>query len=105
MRFSESEKIYLTRIAADLTAMRTGHGPRRQELRQLLAAVDPALEDELAVQGRYADLLIVGQSDPQRQPQQTPRDLLEMLALSTGRCPKSGAASMEPRAAKCVSLR
>lgn len=42
-------------------------------------------EDELAIQGRYADLLIVGQADPNNQPQDTPSDLPEVLALATGR--------------------
>jgi len=34
---------YLARLAAELAAMRTGHGPRRVELRRLLATVDPEL--------------------------------------------------------------
>jgi hypothetical protein len=33
----------LTRLAADLAAMRSGHGPRRSELRERLATIDPAL--------------------------------------------------------------
>jgi hypothetical protein len=32
-----------TRLAAELADMRTGHGPRRVELRRLLAAIDPAI--------------------------------------------------------------
>jgi hypothetical protein len=32
-----------TRLAADLAAMRSGHGPRRAELRERLATIDPAL--------------------------------------------------------------
>jgi len=36
----------LARLGADLDLMRSGHGPRRQKLRQLLAAVDPRLRRE-----------------------------------------------------------
>jgi hypothetical protein len=32
-----------TRLAADLAAMRSGHGPRRAELRERLATIDPQL--------------------------------------------------------------
>jgi hypothetical protein len=35
-----------TRLAAELTAMRTGRGPRRLELRRLLATVDPAIRSQ-----------------------------------------------------------
>jgi nucleotide-binding universal stress UspA family protein len=38
----------------------------------------------LAVQARYADLLVVGQADPD-DPSMTPPDLPEVLALATGR--------------------
>src|SRR5262249_33624441 len=41
-------------------------------------------ENELAVQGRYADLLILGQTEPDAVTQ-TPSDLPEAVALSTGR--------------------
>jgi hypothetical protein len=33
----------LARLAHDLNAMRRGHGPRRVELRERLAAIDPRL--------------------------------------------------------------
>ena len=41
-------------------------------------------EDELAVQARYADLLVVGQTDPEGR-SLTPPDLPESLAIATGR--------------------
>jgi nucleotide-binding universal stress UspA family protein len=41
-------------------------------------------ENELAVQARYADLLVLGQADPE-EPSSTPSDLPESVALSTGR--------------------
>jgi len=41
-------------------------------------------EEELAVQARYADLLVVGQTEPDAVTQ-TPSDLPEAIALSTGR--------------------
>jgi nucleotide-binding universal stress UspA family protein len=41
-------------------------------------------EDELAIQARYADLLVVGQTDPEGE-SLTPPDLPELLAISTGR--------------------
>jgi hypothetical protein len=34
---------HLVRLARDLAAMRSGHGPRRAELRQRLATIDPEL--------------------------------------------------------------
>ena len=40
--------------------------------------------DELAIQARYADLLVVGQADPEGE-YLTPPDLPESLAISTGR--------------------
>ena len=42
------------------------------------------VENELAVQARYADLLVVGQTDPDAE-SLTPTDLPETVALSTGR--------------------
>jgi nucleotide-binding universal stress UspA family protein len=41
-------------------------------------------EDELAVQSRYADLLVLGQTEPDAATQ-TPSDLPETVALSSGR--------------------
>ena len=41
-------------------------------------------ENELVIQARYADLLVVGQTDPEGE-SPTPTDLPESLALSTGR--------------------
>src|SRR5262245_60265178 len=41
-------------------------------------------ESELAVQARYADLLVLGQTEPESV-SQTPADLPESVALSTGR--------------------
>ena len=41
-------------------------------------------ESELAIQARYADLLVVGQADPEGE-YLTPPDLPELLAISTGR--------------------
>lgn len=41
------------------------------------------VDDELPVQARYADLIIVGQADPM--PTVTPSDLPEVTALATGR--------------------
>ena len=41
-------------------------------------------ENELAVQARYADLLVLGQADPEGQTM-TPDDLPESVALATGR--------------------
>ena len=45
-------------------------------------------ENELAIQARYADLLVVGQTDPEGE-SPTPTDLPESLALST-RAPDAG---------------
>ena len=42
------------------------------------------VENELAVQARYADLLVVGQTDPDAE-SLTPTDLPETVALATGR--------------------
>ena len=42
------------------------------------------IDTELAVQARYADLLVVGQTDPEAQTP-TPSDLPESVVLSTGR--------------------
>jgi nucleotide-binding universal stress UspA family protein len=43
-------------------------------------------EDELTIQGRYADLVIVGQTDPDELSQfQMPPDLPEVTAISSGR--------------------
>jgi nucleotide-binding universal stress UspA family protein len=41
-------------------------------------------EDELAVQARYADLLVVGQADPTGE-SRTPKDLPELVVLASGR--------------------
>ena len=41
-------------------------------------------EDELVIQARYADLLVLGQSEPNRETQ-TPDDLPESVAISSGR--------------------
>jgi nucleotide-binding universal stress UspA family protein len=41
-------------------------------------------ENELAIQARYADLLVLGQADPEAE-SPTPSDLPEAVALSTGR--------------------
>jgi nucleotide-binding universal stress UspA family protein len=41
-------------------------------------------ENELAIQARYADLLVVGQTDPEGE-SLTPTDFPESLAISTGR--------------------
>jgi nucleotide-binding universal stress UspA family protein len=42
------------------------------------------LEDELVIQARYADLLILGQTEPERDTT-IPRDLPETVAISSGR--------------------
>ncbi len=42
------------------------------------------IDGELAIQARYADLLVVGQTDPDAQTP-TPSDLPEVVALTTGR--------------------
>jgi nucleotide-binding universal stress UspA family protein len=47
--------------------------------------VDGFVDGELAVQARYADLLILGQSDPDSEAAETPGDLPETVALATGR--------------------
>ena len=47
--------------------------------------VDGFADTELAVQARYADLLILGQTDPEADVSNTPGDLPEAVALSTGR--------------------
>jgi nucleotide-binding universal stress UspA family protein len=47
--------------------------------------VEGYVDNELAVQARYADLLIVGQTDPNTDLSNTPADLPEAVALSTGR--------------------
>lgn len=46
-------------------------------------AVDGYVDSELAVQARYADLVVVGQAGPE--PTATPADLPETVALATGR--------------------
>lgn len=45
---------------------------------------DGFIDSELAIQARYADLLVVGQTDPDAQTP-TPSDLPESVVLSTGR--------------------
>lgn len=45
---------------------------------------DGFIDSELAIQARYADLLVVGQTDPDAQTP-TPSDLPEAVVLSTGR--------------------
>ena len=45
---------------------------------------DGFVDSELAIQARYADLLVVGQTDPDAQTP-TPSDLPEAVVLSTGR--------------------
>jgi len=45
-------------------------------------------ESELAIYARYADVLVVGQADPEGE-YLTPLDLPESLAISTGRRPWS----------------
>jgi len=42
------------------------------------------IENELTVQARYADLLVLGQADPESETQ-TPGDLPETVAIATGR--------------------
>ena len=49
-----------------------------------MALVNGYVEDELAVHARYADLLVVGQTDPDAV-SLTPTDLPETVALSAGR--------------------
>jgi nucleotide-binding universal stress UspA family protein len=44
-----------------------------------------AIGDELAVQARYADLVVVSQHDHESVPIGTPADLPEMVAMATGR--------------------
>ncbi len=47
--------------------------------------VDGFADTELAIQARYADLLVVGQTDPDPATSDTPDDLPEAVALATGR--------------------
>ncbi len=53
-------------------------------------------ENELAIQARYADLLVVGQTDPEGE-SPTPTDLPKSLALSTGRPRPVHGRSLEAR--------
>ena len=46
-------------------------------------AADGYVDSELAVQARYADLVVLGQAEPE--PTATPSDLPETVALATGR--------------------
>jgi nucleotide-binding universal stress UspA family protein len=47
--------------------------------------VDGHAEDELTAQARYADLVVVGQREPEPMPEATPTDLPEKLALHSER--------------------
>ena len=47
--------------------------------------VDGFADSELAVQARYADLVVLGQSDPDVETSNVPVDLPEAVALATGR--------------------
>ena len=47
--------------------------------------VDGYLDDALADEARFADLILVGQADPEAATMATPSDLAESVALSTGR--------------------
>jgi nucleotide-binding universal stress UspA family protein len=48
-------------------------------------AIDGYAEEGLAAEARYADLVVVGQHDPQSEPMATPADLVERLALKSER--------------------
>lgn len=48
-------------------------------------SIEGFAEDEVATAARYADLVVVGQTDEPRQAAATPTDLPERIALSTGR--------------------
>ncbi len=47
--------------------------------------IDGYTEEELAAEARYADLVVVGQHDPESEPRATPADLVEKLALKSER--------------------
>jgi nucleotide-binding universal stress UspA family protein len=47
--------------------------------------VDGYLDDALGDEARFADLILVGQADPEAATMATPSDLAESVALSTGR--------------------
>jgi nucleotide-binding universal stress UspA family protein len=48
-------------------------------------AIDGYADEDLATQARYADLVVVGQHDPDSEPVATPADLVEKLALRSER--------------------
>ena len=73
----------LARLARDLTAMRSGHGSRRHELRQLLASVDPELRRRRNIETlRLAQLRHqLSASDTRRPP-----DAISTLQQAAGEC-------------------
>jgi nucleotide-binding universal stress UspA family protein len=95
--------IYDEGVKADETEARaafTKTTTKGQELTTEWRAVDGYVDSELAVQARYADLVVAGQAGPE--PTATPSDLPETVALTTGRpvlvVPFIGA---KPRARSC----
>jgi nucleotide-binding universal stress UspA family protein len=78
--------IYDEGVKADETEARaafTKTTTKGQELTTEWRAVDGYVDSELAVQARYADLVVAGQAGPE--PTATPSDLPETVALTTGR--------------------
>lgn len=71
---------------ADAEAARTAFDKalKGRHLSHEWRTVDGFIDSELAIQARYADLTIVGQTDPDAQTP-TPSDLPEAIVLATGR--------------------
>jgi nucleotide-binding universal stress UspA family protein len=77
---------YEATVKADL-ATATAAFEKATKGRQLsaeLRVVDGFVQNELATNGRYADLLVLGQTDPENT-LPTPADLPEVVALASGR--------------------
>jgi nucleotide-binding universal stress UspA family protein len=78
-------KIYDEGVRADETEASAAFAKatKGKELATEWRAVDGYVDSELAVQARYADLVVVGQAGPE--PTATPSHLPETVALTTGR--------------------
>ena len=69
--------------AAALAVFKSATGGKR--ISSAWRVINGYAEEELAAQARYADLVVVGQYDPQSEPMATPADLVEKLALKSER--------------------
>jgi nucleotide-binding universal stress UspA family protein len=78
-------KIYDEGVKADETEAWAAFAKatKGKELATEWRAVDGYVDSELALQARYADLVVAGQAGPE--PTATPSDLPETVALTTGR--------------------